>query len=106
MRGRVSAVNMAFINASNELGEFESGITAALWGTVPAVIFGGAGTCLVVLLWAYLFPELRALERLTDARTAKDPGRASPMANSPDIGGGSPAAVSPASGRKLPDHLQ
>jgi MFS family permease len=71
MRGRVSAVNMAFINASNELGEFESGVTAALFGTVTAVIVGGAGTCLVVLLWSFLFPQLRALERLTDARAAE-----------------------------------
>lgn len=70
MRGRVSAVNMAFINASNELGEFESGVTAALLGTVAAVVLGGAGTCLVVALWAYWFPELRALERVTDARAA------------------------------------
>jgi Transmembrane secretion effector len=103
MRGRVSAVNMAFINASNELGEFESGVTAALLGTVPAVIVGGAGTCAVVLLFAYLFPELRALERLTDARAA-DPGRVSPTSSSPDTAEGSPAPVSPASDRKLPDH--
>jgi MFS family permease len=71
MRGRVSAVNMAFINASNELGEFESGVTAALFGTVTAVVVGGAGTCLVVLLWSFLFPQLRALEQLTDARAAE-----------------------------------
>jgi MFS family permease len=67
MRGRVSAVNMAFINASNELGEFESGVTAALWGAVPAVIVGGIGTCVVVSVWAWLFPELRKLQRLTDS---------------------------------------
>jgi hypothetical protein len=71
MRGRVSAVNMAFINASNELGEFESGVTAALLGTVTAVVVGGAGTCLVVLLWSFLFPQLRALEQLTDAKAAE-----------------------------------
>src|SRR5256885_3733023 len=65
MRGRVSAVNMAFINASNELGEFESGVTAALFGTVPAVIIGGAGTCLVVAIWSLLFPEIRTLETLS-----------------------------------------
>ncbi len=65
MRGRVAAVNMAFINASNELGEFESGVTAALLGTVPAVVLGGAGTLAVVVLWAWLFPELRKLEGLT-----------------------------------------
>jgi MFS family permease len=73
MRGRVSAVNMAFINASNELGEFESGVTAALFGTVAAVVVGGAGTCLVVLLWAYLFPELRALQALTATKAAAVP---------------------------------
>jgi MFS family permease len=65
MRGRVSAVNMAFINASNELGEFESGVTAALWGAVPAVIIGGVGTCVVVGVWTWMFPELRKLEQLS-----------------------------------------
>lgn len=105
MRGRVSAVNMAFINASNELGEFESGVTAALLGTVAAVMVGGAGTCVVVLLFAYLFPELRALERLSDAR-AEEQGSASPMSTPPDIAGALPAPASHASGRKLPDRLQ
>jgi hypothetical protein len=64
MRGRVNAVNQVFIGASNELGEFESGLTAAWLGTVPAVIVGGVGTCLVVALWAVLFPELRRVDRL------------------------------------------
>ncbi|MBC7660033.1 MAG: MFS transporter [Chitinophagaceae bacterium] len=59
MRGRVSAVNMVFIGASNELGEFESGVTASLFGTVPAVVFGGLGTIAVVCLWAVSFPVLR-----------------------------------------------
>lgn len=59
MRGRVSAVNMVFIGASNELGEFESGLTASWFGTVPAVVIGGLGTCLVVLVWSRLFPALR-----------------------------------------------
>ena len=59
MRGRVSAVNWVFIGASNELGEFESGVTAALFGTVPAALLGGLGTLAVVALWARLFPELR-----------------------------------------------
>lgn len=58
MRGRVSAVNSIFIGTSNELGEFESGLTAAWLGVVPAVILGGAGTLLVVLLWMRLFPQL------------------------------------------------
>jgi MFS family permease len=66
MRGRVSAVNMLFIGASNELGEFESGTTAALFGTVPAVIVGGIGTLVVVALWMRLFPPLRDVDRLTD----------------------------------------
>lgn len=64
MRGRVSAVNFLFINASNQLGEFESGITAALLGTVPAAFLGGLGTVLVALLWMQLFPALRQVERL------------------------------------------
>jgi hypothetical protein len=59
MRGRVSAVNGVFISASNEVGQFESGITAQWLGSVPAVIMGGAGTIVIVLLWARLFPELR-----------------------------------------------
>jgi MFS family permease len=59
MRGRVSAVNMVFIGASNEVGQFESGITAQWFGTVPAVVLGGIGTILVVAAWTWLFPELR-----------------------------------------------
>jgi MFS family permease len=66
MRGRVSAVNMMFIGASNELGDFESGVTAQLFGTVPAVVAGGIGTCVVVALWSWLFPELRKIDRLED----------------------------------------
>jgi hypothetical protein len=66
MRGRVSAVNMLFIGASNELGEFESGVTAAWFGTVPAVIVGGIGTLAVVAIWMWLFPPLRTVDRLTD----------------------------------------
>ena len=66
MRGRVSAVNMVFIGASNELGEFESGVTAAWLGPELAVLVGGIGTCLVVLAWALLFPELRKVDKLTD----------------------------------------
>lgn len=59
MRGRVSAVNWIFIGASNELGEFESGVTAKWFGTVPAAFLGGLGTLVIVALWARQFPELR-----------------------------------------------
>jgi MFS family permease len=64
MRGRVSAVNMVFIGASNEVGQFESGLTAQWFGTVPAVVFGGAATIAVVLLWSWFFPTLRNVDRL------------------------------------------
>jgi len=66
MRGRVSAVSMLFIGASNELGEFESGITAALMGTVPAVVVGGVGTLVVVGLWMKLFPPLRQVNKFSE----------------------------------------
>jgi uncharacterized protein (DUF2062 family) len=62
--GGVSAVNFLFINASNQLGEFESGFTAALMGAVPAAVLGGVGTVVVALLWMKLFPSLRDMERL------------------------------------------
>jgi MFS family permease len=64
MRGRVSAVNYLFVNASNELGQFESGVTAALFGAMPAAVLGGVGTIVVALLWMKLFPTLRNVERL------------------------------------------
>ncbi|HNI24566.1 MAG TPA: MFS transporter, partial [Plasticicumulans sp.] len=69
MRGRVSAVNSIFIGASNQFGEFESGLTAALFGTVPAAALGGLGTLLVVLVWMRLFPDLRRRERLLETGT-------------------------------------
>lgn len=65
MRGRVSAVNSLFIGASNELGEFESGLTAQWWGAVRAVIFGGIGSLVVTGVWSVLFPSLRRADRLT-----------------------------------------
>ena len=74
MRGRVSAVNMLFVGASNELGEFESGVTAAWFGTIPAVVLGGIGTLVVVAVWMRLFPPLRTVDRLTDV--APQPGLA------------------------------
>jgi hypothetical protein len=64
MRGRVSAVNMIFIGASNEVGQFESGLTAQWFGTVPAVVIGGIGTLVVVAFWAWLFPALRQVNAL------------------------------------------
>ena len=64
MRGRVSAVNMVFVGASNEVGQFESGITAQWFGAVPAVVLGGLGTIAVVAIWARLFPALRAVKDL------------------------------------------
>ncbi len=64
VRGRVNAVNMVFVGASNELGEFRAGTMAALIGTVPAVVFGGVGAIGVAGLWAYLFPALRKVRRL------------------------------------------
>jgi MFS family permease len=69
MRGRVSAVNMVFIGASNEVGQFESGVTAQWFGTVPAVVLGGLGTVVIVCLWTWLFPELRKLNRLETIKT-------------------------------------
>jgi len=64
MRGRVNSVNSLFIGASNQLGEFESGATAAWFGTVPAVVLGGMGTLLVVVLWMRWFPQLAKRDQL------------------------------------------
>jgi MFS family permease len=66
MRGRVNAVDMLFIGVSNELGEFESGLTAHWFGTVPAVVLGGIGTLAVIAIWAWRFPELRRADQLTN----------------------------------------
>jgi MFS family permease len=76
MRGRVSAVNMIFIGASNEVGQFESGLTAQWFGTVPAVIAGGLGTIAVVALWTWLFPELRRVDELVPGKAGQGPGGA------------------------------
>ena len=59
----MGAVNSLFISTSNQLGEFESGVTAALWGTVPATVIGGLGTIAIGLLWMRLFPALRVFDR-------------------------------------------
>jgi MFS family permease len=66
MRGRVSAVNLMFVGASNELGEFESGTLAEWLGTVPSVVAGGLGTLAVVALWAWRFPQIHRVDRLED----------------------------------------
>ena len=79
MRGRVTAVDMIFIGTSNEFGQFESGVTAQWFGTVPAVVLGGVGTLVVIALWAWWFPELRnagELHEITsevEATTTADP---------------------------------
>ncbi len=72
MRGRVNAVDMVFIGASNELGQFESGLTAQWFGTVPAVLLGGVGTLMVIALWAWRFPELRRAGELSAIKSAAD----------------------------------
>ena len=66
MRGRVAAVNAIFISGSSDLGEFESGVTAAWWGAVPAIVFGGAATLCFASLWAMLFPQLRDRDKLVE----------------------------------------
>lgn len=71
MRGRVSAVTGLFVSISNELGEFESGLTAQWFGTVQSVVIGGAGTILVVLIWAWLFPSLRNVDRIVETEPSK-----------------------------------
>jgi MFS family permease len=68
IRGRVSAVNAVFIGASNELGEFESGVTATWFGLIPSVVIGGAATLAVTGLWIRLFPSLSGIDRLPERR--------------------------------------
>ena len=69
LRGRVSAVNSIFVNTSNQLGEFESGMLAAWLGAVPAALLGGIGTLLVVAIWMRLFPGLRHRQQLHHAES-------------------------------------
>ena len=78
MRGRVSAVNSVFIGASNQLGEFESGATAALFGPVGAVVAGGIGTIAVALLWFRVFPALAQRDEMWKSRAATDAPGATP----------------------------
>jgi hypothetical protein len=72
MRGRVAAVNIIFIGASNELGAFESGTTAEWWGPKTAVVLGGIGTLLVVSVIAMLSPQVRRLGSLRDVRPMEE----------------------------------
>jgi hypothetical protein len=69
MRGRVNAVDMLFIGTSNELGGFESGATAKIFGTVPAVVIGGIGAIAITAVCAALFPQLRKLDELPSAES-------------------------------------
>jgi hypothetical protein len=69
VRGRVNAIDMLFIGVSNELGQFESGITAQWFRTVAAVVLGGVGTLVVIGIWAWLFPELRNADELTSVES-------------------------------------
>ena len=83
LRGRVSAVSSVFIGASNELGEFESGVTAKWWGAVRAVVIGGIATLVVTGLWIRLFPQLRSMQTFPEPiATRKDPGN-DPAMNDP-----------------------
>ena len=66
LRGRVMAVEAVFIGASNELGAFESGVTAELFGLVPAIVLGGIATIVVVLIWWFVFPSLRRVDRFDE----------------------------------------
>jgi MFS family permease len=84
MRGRVSAMNSLFIGASNELGEFESGLTAQWWGAVRATVVGGVGALAVAGLWAVLFPRLRQADELTSQALR---GRFSQSAEKENIAG-------------------
>ena len=78
MRGRVAAVDMIFIGTSNEFGQFESGVTAQWFGTVPAVVLGGVGTLVVIALWTWRFPELRQARELQSFTTDVESTTADP----------------------------
>src|SRR3954466_7005610 len=78
MRGRVTAVDMIFIGTSNEFGQFESGVTAQWFGTVPAVVLGGIGTLVVIALWTWWFPELRQAGELQSLTTESESPTADP----------------------------
>ena len=73
LRGRVNAVEMVFISASNELGSFESGVAAAILGAVPAVVVGGFVTIAIAGIWWRAFPALRCIDRLDELRPVAGP---------------------------------
>ncbi|HYM17938.1 MAG TPA: MFS transporter, partial [Micropepsaceae bacterium] len=76
MRGRVGSLNSLFVGASNELGEFRAGMSAGLFGTVPAVVIGGFGTLAVVSLWMWMFPPLRRIDRFSEAMVGPERDKA------------------------------
>jgi MFS family permease len=78
LRGRVGAVERAFIGASNELGAFESGVVASLIGAVPTVVIGGVGSIVVAVVWAWRFPALRRVDRFEDIEPARLPAKKTP----------------------------
>jgi hypothetical protein len=83
LRGRVAAVEMVFISASNQLGAFESGLAAFLVGTVPAVVGGGAITVLIAVAWSRLFPELARVDRMQDLQPPAEAGSDAPAGARP-----------------------
>lgn len=90
MRGRVSAVNSVFIGASNELGEFESGLTAAWWGPVPAVLLGGIGTIVIALTFGVLMPRLRRVDGLEPDELIREHHPIAARPGEPDATGADP----------------
>ena len=72
MRGRVSAVNSLFIGTSNQLGEFESGVTASWFGLIPATILGGVGSIVIAMIWMVLFPDLRKLKSIAGSFSRRE----------------------------------
>ena len=83
MLGRVSAVNQIFIGSSNEIGAFESGVTARLLGTVPSVVVGGAITVIVAFVTTWVFPSLARLDSFGEYAAAADPAGTPPITRDP-----------------------
>jgi hypothetical protein len=78
LRGRVNAIEMVFISASNQLGAFESGAAAALLGAAPAVVAGGALTLLLAAVWPRVFPALARIDRLEELQPPREPAEPPP----------------------------